>query len=390
MLGRRQDSLRRIKPRWGKIHPMKRTLLLLVVLSLLAAACGTAMPALTPSVVFSPTASSTVTAFPSEIPTPPTPTPALAAIPGALTVRVNVRSGPGTTYESLGQLEAGTAVRVSLLSRDGNWYRILHPSAPDGFGWVAAQYVRLEAGAEVPQEAAPTPAGPTGRVLQRLNVRSGPGLTFETLGILERDTMVVLVAKNATASWFQVEYPPGTDGRAWVSVQYIQTDAAASLPAVDEYGNPIRTGTPGPSPIPMTPTPTVGPAIEDGDSPTDPALRIAFSPGGTRRFTYSSQVSAPDGDVEDWLEFTPFASLPGAEARLSLSLACTGNAGLTVELWRAGAPLPAWGPLECGSRALPLMLAAGAAYQVRILVAPGDGPRLVQYSLSVENLPYSG
>ena len=49
-------------------------------------------------------------------------------------------------------------------SRD--WYRILYPAAPDGIGWVTAQYVRIPLWTQVPLLATATPSGPTGRVLQ--------------------------------------------------------------------------------------------------------------------------------------------------------------------------------------------------------------------------------
>ena len=71
----------------------------------------------------------------------------------------------------------------------------------------------------------------------------------------------------------------------------------------------------------MTLTPTVGPAFADGDSQAAPAVRVNFSAAGTHRFTYSSQVSAPEGDAEDWVEFTPYAA-SGTDARLTFSLAC--------------------------------------------------------------------
>jgi uncharacterized protein YraI len=334
-----------------------------------------------------PSETPTASLSPTDTPTLPTFTPTLALISGTLTTQVNVRSGPGTTYESLGLLDKDEAVQVNLQNEAGTWYRILYPAAPDGFGWVAAQYVTLPQGAEVPREVTPTPGGPTGRVLIRLNVRSGPGTTFETLGMLEADTIVVLVAKNTTASWFQIEYPSGSDERGWVTAQYIQTNYSADLPVVDEFGQPVSTGTPGPTLVPMTPTPTIGPAVEDGDSSTNPAVSILFSSGGTRKFIYSSQVSVPGGDAADWVEFIPFASLPGADARLSLTLTCAGNGALEVELWQASAPLPDWGRLECGDRDRVLTLPAGTAYQFLLSAASGDGLQFVQYSLTVENLP---
>ncbi len=305
-------------------------------------------------------------------------------------MQVNVRSGPGTTYESLGLLDAGTVIQVTLASEEGLWYRILYPAGEDGFGWVSAAFVTFPAGTpdfSALNENSIPPGAFAGRILQRLNVRSGPGTSFDTLATLETGSTVFLTAKNPTASWFQIIHPPGSTQRGWVTAQYVQTDSAASLPVVDEFGNPVSTGTPGPSPVPMTPTPTLGPAIEDGDSPSNPAVRILFSSGGTQRFTYSSQVSAPSGDLEDWVEFTPFSSLPGNNARLLLSLTCGGQGTLFVELWAAEAPVSNWGTLACGEVNQEVSLAPGNPYQVRLSIAEGTDLRLIHYSLTVQNLP---
>jgi hypothetical protein len=136
----------------------------------------------------------------------------------------------------------------------------------------------------------------------------------------------------------------------------------------------------------LTPTPTIGPALADGDSAAHPASQTAFSASGTRQFIYSSQVSAPDGDAEDWVGFTPYA-ITGTTARLLFSLACSGNGTLSVELWQGGTALSGWGSLGCGDLEKPIPLPAGQPYEVRLLPAPGSGLRLVDYVLKVENRP---
>jgi hypothetical protein len=200
--------------------------------------------------------------------------------------------------------------------------------------------------------------------------------------------VVALTGKNTTASWYQVVYPSGPGGFGWVTVQYVQTEAAASLPVLDDYGQVVTPGAEnGTPPAPeVTPTATVGPALDDGDSSTSPGAQVTFSSSGTHQFTYSSQVSAPQGDAEDWLRFTPYATT-GSSARLLFSLSCAGNSSLTVELWQAGGPLTGWGFLACGETGKPVLLTAGQVYQVRLLPAPGDGLRLVAYTLTVQNTP---
>ena len=368
------------------MQPMKKLCLLLTLLALLAAACGTSEPATIPPISVSPTALPTETHAPTQTPTLPAPTATRAPVEGTLTIQVNVRSGPGTGYDSLGLLNAGEKVQITVRDSESKWYRILYPAASGGRGWVAAQFVQVVAGIEVPLEDTPTPAGPIGHVMQKLNVRPGPGATFDSLGMLDPNTVVSLTGKNSTASWFQIDYPSGPGGRGWVTAQYVQTDAAADLPVLDDYGTPAASGMAGPTSIPVTPTPTVGPAFADNDSPATPAIRVTFSTTGTRQFTYSSQVSAPDGDPEDWVEFTPYAA-NGTDARLIFSLTCSGNSTLIVEMWQGGSLLSGWGTLACGDFEKSVTLPAGQLYQIRLAPASGESLRLVDYVLSVQNKP---
>lgn len=53
---------------------------------------------------------------------------------------LNVRSGPGSSYESLGYLNKDT--KVDILARENNWYKI---SANNLSGYVSASYIKLSA-----------------------------------------------------------------------------------------------------------------------------------------------------------------------------------------------------------------------------------------------------
>ena len=298
-----------------------------------------------------------------------------------------MRSGPGTSYASLGLLSAGEKVHIVSKDSQGAWYQILYASAPQGRGWVAAQFVQVAAGAEIPLDATATPAGPTGLVMQRLNVRSGPGTAFDLLGVLQADARVSLAGKNGAASWFQIDYAAAPTGHGWITAQYVQTDSASNLPVLDDYGTPATSSLAGmPSGPPATPTPTIGPAFADGDSQATPAIQVTFSATGTHQFTYSSQVSAPDGDLEDWVEFTPYTA-SGTNARLSFRLTCTGNDTVMVELWQGGTALSGWGTLACGDLEKSIPLPAGQVYELRLTPAAGQGSRLVDYILTVQNRP---
>ena len=207
------------------------------------------------------------------------------------------------------------------------------------------------------------------------------------LGMIQPDTVLVLTGKNEAATWLQVEYAAGAGGKGWVTAAYVQTDDTASLPVLNAAGTPVTPGDSEPTSIPFTPTPTLGPASADDDSAAAPAVQVAFSPSGARQFSYMSDVSSPQGDAEDWVMFTPYASLAGSPAEVLFSLVCDGNGKLEVELWQNGAPLAGWGGLACGDQHKPLELTAGAPYLLRLRAATGAGLQYVHYTLTVRNGP---
>ncbi|MEZ0396725.1 MAG: SH3 domain-containing protein [Anaerolineales bacterium] len=370
---------------------MKR-LLLFAGLALLGTACtGERIQEATPSqAVASPSMTASFTQTPRAGTSPePSPTVTLPAVEGITTTRLNVRAGPSTLQDSLGLLEAGQTVQVLGRDESGLWYAILFPAGPQGRGWVSAAYLQVAQAERLTvislTTPTPTPAGPTARLTQRLNVRSGPATTYEVLGTLEAGSVVVLTGRNETGTWAQIEFASAPNGRGWVTAAYLQTDALAALPLVNASGTPITPLPDRPTPLAATLTPTLGPASADGDSLVRPAVQVTFAPGGVRQFTYTSDLSFPEGDLEDWLEFTPFAS--GPQALMYVSLNCEGNASLTVEFWREGAPLAASPALACGAYQLPVRLPAGAAVQIHLRIAETDSLRYCRYTLSLRNGP---
>ncbi|MBM3150704.1 MAG: hypothetical protein FJZ96_00630 [Chloroflexi bacterium] len=373
-----------------------------LVLALLLAACGNVPPSLptgTPSVTAgtapptkSPSPEASPSPTPSNTPLPPsqTPPPTFTPVDGFTNYQVNVRTGPGTNYDTIGLINHSQVVQLTGRDAGGEWYQILYPEGLNGRAWIVSTYVQTADADSLPVIGLETSSGEaanTARVLQRLNVRAGPGLDYAILGMIEPPATVILTGKNQIGSWLQVAYDPSPTGLGWVAVAYIQVTEMSVLPALDESGTPIPVETGGATAVPLSPTPTLGPALADGDSLEEPGLQVVFSPLAARAFTYNNAVSAPDGDLYDWVAFTPFASQAGKAARLSLSLSCGGSGELQVHLLQNGTDVEGWGSLECGDRDEPLLLAAGAAYQFRLEAAPGAGLRLTPYTLTVRNLP---
>ncbi|KAF0106636.1 MAG: peptidase S9 family protein [Anaerolineaceae bacterium] len=366
-----------------------KPILLLLTLALLLAACGTATPsAATPTLILPTIPTSFVPAATFTPLPPPTITATTVVVAGTLTFQVNVRSGPGVDYSLLGMLNAGETVQVTGQSGDGAWFQIFYSAGSGGIGWVSAQYV--DTGGQPVPTLTPqggSVSGPAGTVTQRLNVRSGPGTNYEALGILEVGATVSLTGKNETGAWMQIVYSGGPGGRGWVTAQYVQTDAAG-LPVLNAFGTPVTPGSAGGTPAPgVTATPTVGPAMSDGDTSAMPLYSTLFSPLGTKSFERQGDVSIPDGDPEDWIEFTPYALPGGTTVSLTANLGCSGNGTLVVELWQNGAPLADWGTFACGDIGRSFLLPVGGAYQFRFRPAAGNGLQYVYYYLRMKNNP---
>jgi uncharacterized protein YraI len=349
---------------------MTKALPILILIGILmSTGCGveqTPLPIPSPVGVVTATLPPTPTASPTAPPITSTPIPTLPPVEGTTTTQLNVRAEPSTNAASLGLLPIFSKIQIVGKDVGGNWYQILYEQGPGGRGWLTTQYVQVAAGVEIPTLGGGAGPGsaPNGVVIQQINVRSGPGTDFNSLGTLNPQDGVTLTGKNSGGTWLQIEFASGPEERGWLAAAYVQTSAAADLPIVSEAGEVVGTGTP--TGIPPTSTPTLMAAFDDGDSADEPAVNLAFSPNGSSGLQYTSDLSAPQGDAEDWVRFTPYLS------KTSLKLTCTGNGSLRVELWQNGGVLPDWTPLICGADAI-LNLTAGQAYLLRLKASNTTG-----------------
>jgi uncharacterized protein YraI len=240
--------------------------------------------------------------------------------------QVNVRAEPSTAGKVLGVIPANMRVEITGKDPGENWWQINYPQSVDGKGWVTAQYVTTANPAEVPiigGAAADPNTGNIAIIQQQLNVRSGPGTGFNSLGTLNPQDVVGLTGKDPDGAWLQIDFAAGPDGKGWVNAAFVQATGVENLPIITESGLVVGTGTP--TDIPFTPTPTVVPAWEDHDSPNNPIINVTFDPGRTHTLIYNGDVSAPIGDMEDWIQFTPFSE------RILLEISCKGSE-LHIEL----------------------------------------------------------
>lgn len=121
----------------------------------------------------------------------------------------NVRGGPGTQFEVVGQLAADESVPV--IGRDhtiARWLQVLLPD--EVIGWVAAFTVEvlgdLEAVPVVGDETPPEGAEVRIIAYGRVNVRSGPGILFDVVGELDVDDEALAVARSTRRNdWLYIQ-----------------------------------------------------------------------------------------------------------------------------------------------------------------------------------------
>lgn len=235
-----------------------------------------------------------------------------------------------------------------------------------------------------PATAVPTLTTIEGITSTKINVRGEPSTAGATLGMIDPFAKVQVIGKDPSGNWYQIIFAQASNGKGWVTAQYVEVKNKDAVPVIGAAPTPtseagggevVSAGTP--TSIPAAVAPTLVAALQDNDSQQAPAVNISFSPTGARSIIYSSDVSAPTGDAEDWIQFTPY------NANVSVSLTCAGNGALSVELWQNNAPLPNWEGLSCGESKI-LNLNAGQSYLMRLIAhSASGGLEYVDYSLTI-------
>jgi len=370
-------------------------LIWLVLLFSLLAACSMEVskvdetdPAPTAGVITA-TLPPTFTPQASATPLPATAIPTVEPVSGKVTARVNVRERPTTASESVSTIPNNTEVEIIGKDAAEKWYQIQFdlPGGERAEGWVSAEFVLTDSKPNVPVVAGNDPAENggegNGQITQQVNVRLGPGTDFTALGLLNVGDAVVLRGKNLGGTWLQIDYESGNDGKGWVFAAYVESDILDDLPVVGESGEEIAESTQ--TVMAATAAPTFFPAPDDGDSQDDPAILVTFSTNDSRAFSYSSDLSSPEGDEEDWVAFHPMSEED--RVKLLIDLTCEGNGSLYVELWQGGIKLDKWGSLSCGDTDYALSMFRDETYQFRLFAKRASELAYISYTLEVRAAP---
>lgn len=140
---------------------------------------------------------------------------------------VNVRTGAGKNYDSLGTLAKGEQVlyldTYCYDSRGVMWYKVQYYSM--GTGWVSSVYSELVFGND--DGIADTTTNVVGSYVKatagKSNLRSGPGLTYDDLGTIQKGEVAIYLGSYSVDErdvvWYYVRY----DGQTgWVSSRYTE------------------------------------------------------------------------------------------------------------------------------------------------------------------------
>lgn len=165
--------------------------------------------------------------------------PALAE-PATATRNINVRSGPGLSYEVVDLLIQGEPVDKRQCNTDGSWCYIRHEGAN---GWVAAVFLETSASQQSQQNNTDTQQ-PNNTPMQNgytstvaLNVRSGPGSQYAVVDTLNTGETVSRGECTTDGSWCYITHT-GTDG--WVASRYLRAPGSrqpTSQPAQSDQPN---------------------------------------------------------------------------------------------------------------------------------------------------------
>ncbi len=214
-------------------------------------------------------------------------TPITSSVEGITATQLNVRAEPSTASEALGTIDQFTAVQVIGKDASGSWLLINYPVSATGKGWVRAEFVQVNITTEIAiiSGMAGSGTGVSGLVTEKLNVRSGPGTDFESLGILNPKDVVFVTGKDPSGEWIQIEFSKAVDGKGWAAIKFLEVENLDSVPVIGTAEETIE----------ASPTTEIAVqlAMQDGDSMQAPLTETVFSPTGTQILQVSGDLSAP-------------------------------------------------------------------------------------------------
>jgi uncharacterized protein YraI len=156
--------------------------------------------------------------------------------------------------------------------------------------WAALAWfsvARLQA-AQLPTETLQPTAtfgGPTVFSPEQVNVRTGPHVSYEQVGVMVAGQTAPAVGRSPGSEWIQIEYPGAPGGKAWVLAVLValREGTIEGLPVVEPPPTatlpPTETALPGTA-LPGTPLATRLPTFTPGPPVVQPTFQTPDLGGG--------------------------------------------------------------------------------------------------------------
>jgi uncharacterized protein YraI len=198
-----------------------------------------------------PTSTPTNTSTPTK---PATPSPTPTNTPEAVVIwenGLNLRSGPGTEYDSIGSLHNGDILDIKGRIASNRWIQVV-PGSSGTLGWVSAlpKYVQINVDLEpIPIVEPPTPTATPVLVCDAVvnapggivTLRSGPGDDYDSICTLpDGTTLDVLRRVYDKDNWIKVAVNPDSErveGYVNIASGLIQVNVdLEDVPPIYEFG----------------------------------------------------------------------------------------------------------------------------------------------------------
>jgi uncharacterized protein YraI len=177
-----------------------------------------------------------------NFPIPPANAPQVTMLEAA-----TLRSGPTLEFPVYGVTPTGSQAEVLGQSEDGDWWAVRLPTniAKDGIGWVAKLYTSPRNVSNPPVVKTPdlpkniNPSAPASGALSLitrdvLNVRSGPGNAYPSLGKVGIGTVIAVIGVSPDGEHYVVNIPTEIDqsGQGWIQARFVRTENVSNVPVV--------------------------------------------------------------------------------------------------------------------------------------------------------------
>jgi uncharacterized protein YraI len=169
---------------------------------------------------------------------------------------VDIRSGPSEQFAPVAVLEKGQEASIIGTSADRQWLAIQLPYLVSRMGWVRSDQVISEnlQGLPIITQVAISSVtsmvyenAPILTTLANVNVRDGPGLNYDIIGLIIKSEQVEIIGKDPSSYWWKIKMSSASNEVGWVSVDYVlaRNSSNVSVVDIDEIGSSALVPTPG-------------------------------------------------------------------------------------------------------------------------------------------------